>query len=56
MGFLFRQIRQEFSLGKIGLLLGTILASILTTAATIIIFEERFLEGAWTYLLFIPML
>ena len=31
-------------------------ASLLTTAATAIIFEERFFEGAWTYLLFIPLL
>ena len=53
---LFRQIREEFSFGKIGVIVGTIIASILTTAATIIIFEERFLEGAWTYLLFIPLL
>ena len=29
-------------------------AALLTTVATVIIFEERFFEGAWTYLLFIP--
>ena len=28
----------------------------LTTAATFIIFYERFLEGAWTYLIFVPIL
>jgi hypothetical protein len=28
----------------------------LTTAATLLIFEERFLEGAWTYFVFIPIL
>jgi nucleotide-binding universal stress UspA family protein len=50
------QARESFSFGKIGLILGTALASLLTTAATAIIFEERFLEGAWTYLLFIPLL
>ena len=32
------------------------MAALLTTAATAIIFEERFTEGAWTYLLFIPAL
>jgi nucleotide-binding universal stress UspA family protein len=53
---LFRLIREEFSFGNIGLLIGTVVASVLTTAATGIIFEERFLEGAWTYLLFIPLL
>ena len=47
---LFRQIREGFSFSKIGVIVGTIVASILTTAATIIIFEERFMEGAWTYL------
>ncbi|MGD2028234.1 MAG: universal stress protein, partial [Anaerolineales bacterium] len=36
--------------------IGTVVASLLTTAATAIIFEERFFEGAWTYLLFIPLL
>ena len=35
---------------------GTAIAAVLTTGATAIIFEERFLEGAWTYLLFIPIL
>ena len=51
-----RQIRQTFSLSKLGLLVGTILAAGLTSVATIIIFEERFLEGAWTYFLLIPIL
>jgi hypothetical protein len=31
-------------------------AALLTTGATLIIFEERFLEGAWAYFLFIPIL
>jgi nucleotide-binding universal stress UspA family protein len=38
------------------LILGTIIASLLTTASTVIIFEERFYEGAWTYFVFIPLL
>lgn len=53
---LVRQTREEFSIGKVGLIIGTIIASLLTTAATVIIFEERFLEGAWTYLILIPLL
>ncbi|MEK6222592.1 MAG: universal stress protein, partial [Chloroflexota bacterium] len=53
---LTRQVKEQFSAGKVGLIIGSILASLLTTAATVIIFQERFLDGAWTYLLFIPML
>jgi nucleotide-binding universal stress UspA family protein len=53
---LVRQLRDQFSIGHIGLISGTVVASLLTTAATVIIFEERFLEGAWTYLVFIPLL
>ena len=53
---LMRQLRQSFSGAKAGVLLGTIIASLLTTGATLIIFEERFFEGAWTYLLFLPLL
>ncbi|MCB9423206.1 MAG: APC family permease [Ardenticatenaceae bacterium] len=53
---LLRQSRQAFSLGKLGLLTGTVLAALLTSVATIIIFEERFWEGAWSYFLFIPAL
>jgi nucleotide-binding universal stress UspA family protein len=37
-------------------MVGAILAAILTTGATGIIFFERFAEGAWTYLIFIPIL
>jgi len=37
-------------------LLGAILAAVLTTLATLIIFGERFFEGAWIYLIFIPIL
>ncbi len=37
-------------------LLGTLTAAALTTAATVLIFEERFFEGAWAYLVFIPAL
>jgi nucleotide-binding universal stress UspA family protein len=52
---LIRQVREKFSLPKAGLILGTIVAALLTTGSTLIIFQERFFEGAWTYFLFIPM-
>lgn len=50
------QISSQFSLPKIALVAGTATAALLTTAATLIIFEERFLEGAWAYFIFIPVL
>jgi len=53
---LIREVRQNFQFGKILLISGTVLAALLTTAATLIIFEERFLEGAWTYFVLIPLL
>ncbi|MDH5505826.1 MAG: universal stress protein [Anaerolineae bacterium] len=53
---LVREIRGNFSLGKLALIFGTVVASLLTTVATAIIFTERFFEGAWTYFLFIPTL
>lgn len=53
---LVREVKKHKSLKLIGTLAGTLLAAILTTVATLIIFEERFLEGAWAYLLFIPSL
>jgi nucleotide-binding universal stress UspA family protein len=53
---LAREVREDFRISKALLIVGTVLAALLTTTATIIIFEERFLEGAWTYLLFIPLL
>jgi len=53
---LVRQVRENFAPATALLIFGTIVASLLTTGATLIIFEERFFEGAWTYLLFIPIL
>lgn len=53
---LIRENRESFSLSHVGLIAGTVLAALLTTSATLIIFYERFGEGAWTYLLFIPAL
>lgn len=53
---LVREFRQQFSAGRAAAIAGTGIAALLTTAATLIIFEERFLEGAWTYFLLIPLL
>ncbi|CAN5830723.1 hypothetical protein BH20ACI4_BH20ACI4_24080 [soil metagenome] len=53
---LLRELRQNSSGGKLASLVGTIIAALLTTGATIIIFEERFFEGAWTYFLLVPIL
>jgi nucleotide-binding universal stress UspA family protein len=53
---LLRMIRKEYSLARLFLIVGTVSAALLTTAATGIIFLERFLEGAWTYFIFVPIL
>ena len=53
---LVRELRQAFSVSHLLMLIGTALAATITTAATIVIFRERFLEGAWTYFVFIPLL
>jgi len=53
---LVRRVREKFDLAHALLIVGTVVAAILTTGATLIIFEERFLEGAWTYLVFIPVI
>lgn len=51
-----RELREDFTLAKLSMLLGTIMAAVLTSGAIVIIFEERFLEGAWAYLVLIPVL
>jgi nucleotide-binding universal stress UspA family protein len=53
---LLRFIKEERTFSNMAALVGTAVAATLTSGATIIIFAERFLEGAWTYLLFIPLL
>jgi hypothetical protein len=53
---LSREARINKSTGNIAALAGTVLTSLLTSIATLIIFEERFTEGAWSYLLLIPAL
>ncbi len=53
---LIRETRQKISAGGISFIFGTTIAALLTTGATAVIIEERFFEGAWTYLIFIPIL
>ncbi|HSF82853.1 MAG TPA: universal stress protein [Anaerolineales bacterium] len=53
---LIRELREGFQVSKLLLVAGTVIAAVLTTGATGIIFYERFFEGAWTYILFIPLL
>ena len=53
---LIRRAKEEFTIISLILIPGTAIAAVLTTGATAIIFEERFFEGAWTYLIFIPIL
>lgn len=53
---LLRDLREKFTPVKLLSLIGTITASLLTSGATLIIFGERFYEGAWSYLIFIPVL
>ena len=53
---LIRQMREKVVFGRIVILVGIILAAVLTTGATLIIFTERFFEGAWTYFVILPVL
>ena len=53
---LIRMVREKFETGTVFLIGGTIIAALLTTGSTGIIFFERFFEGAWTYFIFIPVL
>jgi len=49
-------LREKFEIGTLFLTGGTVVAALLTSGSTAIIFYERFLEGAWTYFIFIPIL
>ena len=53
---LIRNLRGRFSVGRGVALAGTVLAALLTSVATLIIFKERFTEGVWAYLLFLPVI
>ncbi len=51
-----RELRRNYQASQMLTLIGTAVAAAITSAATVVIFQERFLEGAWTYFLFIPLL
>jgi nucleotide-binding universal stress UspA family protein len=53
---LLRELGEQFKSSHFLTLIGTIIAALITTAATVVIFEERFLEGAWAYFILIPLL
>jgi nucleotide-binding universal stress UspA family protein len=53
---LVREVSSQISIRKVTLMVGTTTAALLTTGATLVIFAERFQEGAWAYFLFIPIL
>jgi nucleotide-binding universal stress UspA family protein len=53
---LVREASRQLSARKVALIAGTSIAALLTTSATLVIFEERFLEGAWAYFIFVPVL
>ncbi len=50
------ELRAEFVASRLAALVGTIQAAMLTSGATVLIFTERFFDGAWTYLIFLPIL
>ncbi len=53
---LLREMREELTQMRLALLVGTVTAAALTSAATVLIFAERFSEGAWIYLVLVPVL
>ncbi len=53
---LWRNLRSEFDLSHLLTLIGSFIAAVLTTIATLIIFGERLKEGAWIYFVLIPLL
>jgi len=53
---LFYKLKQKDESHILFYLIGGTLAATLTTLATMVILEERFLEGAWLYLVLIPLL
>lgn len=53
---LLREFRKSSTKRNLAALSGTVIAAALTSLATVIIFSERFREGAWTYFVFLPLL
>lgn len=52
---LARELSEQPSLRHAALIAGTTTAALLTTGATLVIFKERLLEGAWAYFVLIPI-
>jgi nucleotide-binding universal stress UspA family protein len=52
---LVRENRKKPTASGIGAIAGTAVAALLTTGATLVIFEERFLDGAWMYAVMVPI-
>ncbi len=52
---LVRENRKKITAGGIGAIAGTAVAALLTTGATFVIFEERFMDGAWMYAVLVPV-
>lgn len=53
---LLREGQGRGGFGRIATLSGVIVAALLTSSATVIIFAERFREGAWFYFVVLPFL
>ncbi len=52
---LVRESRKKPTAGSIAAIGGTAIAATLTSGATLVIFEERFLDGAWMYVVLVPI-
>ncbi len=52
---LVRENRKRPTAGGIGAIAGTLVAALLTSGATLVIFEERLLDGAWMYAVLVPV-
>jgi nucleotide-binding universal stress UspA family protein len=53
---LVRELSGKVSIRQLALIGGTAIAALLTSGATLVIFEERLREGAWAYFVLIPIL
>ncbi len=53
---LVRETRRKVETARVAALAGTAIAALLSSGATFIIFEERFTQGAWFYLVIIPVM
>jgi nucleotide-binding universal stress UspA family protein len=53
---LVREGAGRFSIRNVASVASSGTAALLTSGATLVIFAERFLEGAWAYFLFVPVL